>query len=56
MNTLNERSPLLELEPQSGVLPTSSAIAERSETSPMSDRLYQIAALTAGAFLLASLL
>jgi hypothetical protein len=51
-----ERSPLLPPDPPASLLPVVSAYAEGSATSATSDCLYQFAALTAGAFLLATLL
>jgi hypothetical protein len=56
MNPPNERSPLPSFEVPPGMLPVIPAAAERSATTIAGDRLYQLAALTAGAFLLATLL
>ncbi len=60
MNPPNERSPLPPHELPPSLLPVIPAAPERSApaTMPatMDDRLYQLAALTAGAFLLMSLL
>jgi hypothetical protein len=56
MNPQNERSPVQSLELPPSLLPVIPAVAERPATSIASDRLYQLAALTAGAFLLATLL
>jgi hypothetical protein len=53
MNPQNERSPL---PPPASLLPAAPAAAEGSATSAASDCLYQFAALTAGAFLLVTLL
>jgi hypothetical protein len=56
MNPQNERSPLPPLDVPASLLPVAPAAAEGSSTSVVSDCLYQFAALTAGAFLLAPLL
>jgi hypothetical protein len=56
MNPQNERSPLPPLDVAVSLLPVAPAAAEGSSASAMSDCLYQFAALTAGAFLLATLL
>jgi hypothetical protein len=56
MNPQNERSPLPPLDIPANLLPVVPAAAEGSSASAMSDCLYQFAALTAGAFLLATLL
>jgi hypothetical protein len=56
MNPPNERSPLPPLNLAVSLLPVAPAAAEGSSASAMSDCLYQFAALTAGAFLLATLL
>jgi hypothetical protein len=56
MNLQNERSPLPPLDLSASLLPTVPAAADGSATSAASDCLYQFAALTAGAFLLATLL
>jgi hypothetical protein len=56
MNPQNERSPLPPLNLPASLLPAVPAAAKGSATSTTSDCLYQFAALTAGAFLLATLL
>jgi hypothetical protein len=56
MNAQNERSPLPPLDLPPSLLPVVPAAAERSAASVTSECLYQFAALTAGAFLLATLL
>jgi hypothetical protein len=56
MNPQNERLPLPPLDIPASLLPVAPAAAEGSSPSAMSDCLYQFAALTAGAFLLATLL
>jgi hypothetical protein len=56
MNPQNVRSPLTPLELPASPLPVVPAVAEGLATSAASDCLYQFAALTAGAFLLATLL
>jgi hypothetical protein len=56
MNAQNERSPLPPLDLTASLVPVVPASAEGSAASAASDCLYQFAALTAGAFLLATLL
>jgi hypothetical protein len=56
MNPQNERSKLPPRELPPSLLPVGPAVTQESTASTMEDRLYQLAALTAGAFLLASLL
>ncbi|MGD0442701.1 MAG: hypothetical protein ABSA39_02080 [Edaphobacter sp.] len=56
MNTQNVSSPHSPLELSPGLLPVIPSVTEKSATTLTSDRLYQLAALTAGAFLLATLL
>jgi hypothetical protein len=57
MNPPNERSPLPPLNLPASLLPVAPAAAEGSSSaSAVSDCLYQFAALTAGVFLLATLL
>jgi hypothetical protein len=56
MNPQNATSPLPPLELPPSMLPVVPAAAEGSAKSTGSDYLYQIAALAAGAFLLATLL
>jgi hypothetical protein len=56
MNTQNVSSPHSPLELPPGLLTAIPAAAEKSAATLTSDRLYQLAALTAGAFLLATLL
>jgi hypothetical protein len=56
MNPQNEKSPLPPRNLQVGPLPVVPVVAEGSATSAGSDCLYQFAALTAGAFLLVTLL
>ena len=56
MNPQNERSPLPLIDHPGSLLPAAPAAVEVSTTSAASDYLYQFAALTAGAFLLATLL
>jgi hypothetical protein len=56
MNPQNERSPLPPLDIPASLLPVAPAAVEGSSAAAMSDCLYQFAALTAGAFLLATLL
>lgn len=56
MNTQNERSPDSQFEPQYAVCGIAPAAVPGPTTSPAADRLYQLAALTAGIFLLATLL
>jgi hypothetical protein len=56
MNPQNERSPLPPLDLAPSLLPVAPTAAEGSAASAASDCLYQFAALTAGAFLLATLL
>ena len=57
MNPQNERSPDTQFEPQyalHGIAPA--AAGNTAPTMPWADRLYQLAALTAGIFLLVTLL
>ena len=56
MNTQNERSPHSQFEAQYLLQGIAPAAAPGPTTSPSADRLYQVAALTAGIFLLATLL
>jgi hypothetical protein len=56
MNPQNQRSTLPPIEMPPSLLPVVPAATEESAVTTMEDRLYQLAALTAGAFLLASLL
>jgi hypothetical protein len=56
MNPQKERSPLPPLNLQASQLPAVPAAAEGSATSAVSDCLYQFAALTAGAFLLVTMM
>ena len=56
MNLPNERSPFPPLNLPASLLPVAPAVEEGSSASAMSDCLYQFTALTAGAFLLATLL
>jgi hypothetical protein len=56
MNPQNATSPLPPLELPPSMLPVIPAAAEVSANSTASDRLYQIAALAAGAIFLATLL
>jgi hypothetical protein len=56
MNTQNERSPHSQLEPQFALHGIAPAALKGTGTSPTADHLYQLAALTAGIFLLATLL
>ena len=56
MNPQNERSSLPLLDVVVSLLPVAPAAAEGSSASAVSDCLYQFAALTAGVFLLATLL
>ena len=56
MNTQNERSPHSQFEPQYALHGVAPAAVQRPTTSPSADRLYQLAALTAGIFLLVTLL
>jgi hypothetical protein len=56
MNSQNERTTLPPLDLSASLLPAVPVVAEVSATSAVSDCLYQFAALTAGAFLLATLL
>jgi hypothetical protein len=56
MNPQNEKSPLPPLNLPASMMPVVPAAAEGSATSAGSDCLYQFAALTAGAFLLVTLL
>ncbi len=55
MNTPNARAPLPPTELPPSLLPVASG-PEKTASIMTSDRLYQLAALTAGAFLLATLL
>ena len=55
MNTPNARAPLPPTELPPSLLPVASG-PEKAASIMTSDRLYQLAALTAGAFLLATLL
>jgi hypothetical protein len=56
MNPQNEKSPLSLMNVPPGMVPLVSGAAEGSLTSAGSDCLYRFAALTAGVFLLATLL
>lgn len=56
MNPQNQRSTLPPHELPPSLLPVVPAATQEVAASTMEDRLYQLAALTAGAFLLASLL
>jgi hypothetical protein len=56
MNPQKEKSPLPLLDVRASLLPEASAAAKASVTSTTSDCLYQFAALTVGAFMLATLL
>jgi hypothetical protein len=56
MNPQNEIPMIQSLEIPPSLLPGAPAHGERPATTTGSDRLYQLAALTAGAFLLATLL
>jgi hypothetical protein len=56
MNPQNERSTHSQLEPQCAVHGVAQAAVEDSAKPIAADRLYQFAALTAGFFLLATLL
>jgi hypothetical protein len=56
MNPQNERPILPPNELPPSLLPVAPALTQQSVASTMEDRLYQLAALTAGAFLIASLL
>jgi hypothetical protein len=56
MNPQNERSPHSPLEPQYALHGIAQAAVEVPATPTTADRLYQLAALTAGLFLLATLL
>jgi len=55
MNPQNERPPVQSLNPPPSLLPVV-PLAEKTAPTIASDRLYQLAALTAGVFLLATLL
>ena len=56
MNPQNERSPLPPLNLQTSQLPAVPAAAEGSASSVVSDCLYQLAAVTVGAFLLVTIM
>ena len=56
MNPPNERSPHSQIEPQYSIHGMAQAAVEVPATPTAADRLYQVAALTAGIFLLATLL
>jgi hypothetical protein len=56
MNSQNERSTQSQLEPQYAVHGIAPAAGKAPATPSAADRLYQLAALTAGIFLLATLL
>jgi hypothetical protein len=56
MNPPNERSPFPPQNLPASLLPVAPAVTEGSSASVVSDCLYQFAALTAGVFLLATLL
>jgi hypothetical protein len=56
MNLQNERSPLSQFEPQYALHGIAPASVKAPSASSAADRLYQLAALIAGIFLLASLL
>jgi hypothetical protein len=56
MNTQNERSPLPQFEPQYALHGIAPAAVKAPTASSAADRLYQLAALTAGIFLLVTLL
>ena len=56
MTPQNQRSTLPPIEMPPSMLPVVPATTQESAATTMEDRLYQLAALTAGAFLLASLL
>ena len=56
MNPQNERSPNSQFEPQYALPGIAQAIVEAPATPTAADRMYQVAALTAGIFLLATLL
>jgi hypothetical protein len=56
MNPQKEKSPLLPLDVRANLQPELAAVVKTSVTSTTSDCLYQLAALTVGAFMLATLL
>jgi hypothetical protein len=56
MNAQNERSTNTQLEPQYALPGVAQAAVNAPATPVSADRLYQLAALTAGIFLLATLL
>lgn len=56
MNSQNERSPHSQLEPQYALHGMAQGTVKAPTTPPSADHLYQLAALTAGIFLLATLL
>ncbi len=56
MTPQNDRPTLPPLELQPAMLPAAPVAAQESVASTLEDRLYQFAALTAGAFLLVTLL
>jgi hypothetical protein len=56
MNPHSERSPNSQIEPQYALHAIAQGAVETPAKSPAADRLYQVAALTAGLFLLATLL
>jgi hypothetical protein len=56
MNPQKEKSPLSPTDLPASLLPAVTAAAKGSVASATSDCLYQFAALTAGAFLLATML
>jgi hypothetical protein len=56
MNCQNERAAIPKIDLPPSLLPVVPAAAQESAPSTGSDRLYQIAALTAGAIFLATLL
>jgi hypothetical protein len=56
MNPPNERLPHTQLEPQYAIQGSAQAGVEVPAIPTAADRLYQVAALTAGIFLLATLL
>jgi hypothetical protein len=56
MNPQNERSPHTHFEPQYAIHATGPAIKTSATKPTAADRMYQLAALTAGIFFLATLL
>jgi len=56
MNAQNERSPHSQLEPQYALSGTGQAAIQTPAKPTAADRIYQLAAVTAGIFFLATLL